>query len=363
MRPMRTLFSRLMIISAAICMTACASTQPSYNHLDAGARQHIKTVDSVLVAKQKKIGADITQSSQFSQIAAVAQGSVLPIMIDAGIAGIRTIKANSLAKPMRETLEEHDFPWEFRKQVKYALANSELDGVEDFTIVRGEYPGFRSGYIEDSEADAVLFVDMKYAFTPKFDNLYVTSLAILFPNTPELRPFQERPDRDNVIEFSDNIYRNQFVALVPTPLKDGSKSENAAFWAELSEEELTNLLHTAGLLLSDKMANDIGIDDLNSDLDLIPEGYVFKKGTHSTSPPAAKLRSAPEDIEAVADNETVQDIEQDIEAVKDGAAAEDFEAAVDRKVEPEKAESAIDTAADAIISDALGSVAAAETTN
>ena len=251
-------------MSAFMSMTACTTT-PTYNHLDAGARPHIQTVDSVLIAKQDRIGADIKKGSQLTQIAAVAQGSIIPILLDVGITSFRTMSANKMAKPMRETLEDFDYASEFRYQFKESMANSELKGVDKIRILREEYPGFRGQYIESSDADAVLFVDMKYAFTPKFDKLYLTSLAMMFPNKPELVPFQESRGSKNLVEFTDNIYRNQFTALVSSKVKDGTKEENAAYWAELSEEELKTILNAVALRMADAMAEDMSTDDVTGD--------------------------------------------------------------------------------------------------
>jgi len=211
---MKSYLARIVIFGASLCLMACA-TAPPFNHLDAGARPHIKTVDSVLIAKQDRIGADISQNSTLSQIAGIVSGStVIPVLVDLGVSGVRTLNANKLAKPMREELENHDYAWEFRKQIKQSLEGSRLGGVEEMALVREEYPGFRGQFIQQSDADAVLLVDMKYAFTKDFDSLYVTSLAMLFPNKPELREFQERPDKDRLIEYTDNIYRNQFAVAI-----------------------------------------------------------------------------------------------------------------------------------------------------
>ncbi len=309
---MPSLLTRLIFLMAFVSLTAC-QTLPAYNHLDAGARQHIKTVDSVLVAKQNRIGADIKQNSTLSQISSFLPGpAIIPILVDVGVNGARSISANKHAKPMRETLENHDFAWEFRKQIRHALANSNLEGVDSFAMIREEIPGIRGRIIEDSNADAVLFVDMKYAFTPQFDTLYVASHAMLFPNKPELRAFQEKPDKDRVIEFSDNIYRNQFAATLSTGIKDGTKAENAAFWAELSEEQLVDVLQNAGLVLSDTMANDINLDDVGSDLELIPEDYVLNTSRGKIPASNSKVTRSADDVGV----EPGEDIDADNDAAE-----------------------------------------------
>jgi len=252
-----------MVIFASIFIVACQTT-PTYNHLDAGARPHIKTVDSILIAKQTKIGADIKKGSDLAKVLSFAQANPIPILVDAGVTGVRLMHAHRLAKPMRETLDGFDFPVEFREHVQQSLAGSKMGMVDEIRLRRQEYEGFRGQYILSSEADAVLMIDMKYGFTPKFDRLYVAASAIMFPRTDELQPFQEQRGSDQLLEVSDNIYRNNFVASVSPDDPDGSTSENAAYWASLSEEELTVILQAAALRLSDLLAEDISLDDVTA---------------------------------------------------------------------------------------------------
>lgn len=260
---MRSLINYIMIIFASIFMVACQTT-PTHNHLDAGARPHIKTVDSILIAKQTKIGADIKQGSELAKILSFAQANPIPILVDAGVTGVRLMHAHRLAKPMRKTLDGFDFPVEFREHVKQSLAGSKLNMVDEIQLRRQEHEGFRGQYILNSEADAVLMIDMRYGFTPKFDRLYVAASALMFPKTDELTPFQEERGNDQLLELSDNIYRNSFVAAVSPDDPDGSTSENAAYWASLSEEELTVILQAAALRLSDHLAEDISLDDVTA---------------------------------------------------------------------------------------------------
>ena len=258
---MRSFIKFIIIICASIYMTACATTAP-HNHLDARARPHIKTVDTVLFAKQNQIGADVKKGSEWTKIIAISQGNVIPLLVDAGITGIRTISANSNAKPIRERLEGFDFPVEFREHIKQSMANSRFGDVGEVKLRRSEYEGFRGHYIQNSDADAVLFVDMKYAFTPKFDKLYVATSAMMFPKKAELTPYQEERGSKHHIEITDNIYRNQFIAMLSPEDKEGSKSDNVAYWEAQTEEDLIRKLQAAALRLADVMADDISIDDV-----------------------------------------------------------------------------------------------------
>jgi len=322
---MKLWLARILVFGASLSLMACATTSPPFNHLDAGARPHIKTVDSILIAPQDRIGADISKDNTIAQLSALIPGSaMIPALVDLGVTSVRVMSANKHAKPMRESLENHDYAWEFRKQVRHSLRTSRLEGVDSFAIIRQEYPGMRGQIIDQSDADAVLIVDMRYAFTKEFDGLYVSSYAMLFPNKEELGEFKERPDRDDVIEFTDNIYRNKFAAVVPVGVKDGTKAENAAYWAELSEEELTDLLEVAGLKLADAMANDINIDDIYGEIiydDFPPKIEVEQEDIDGISGIKAEGVSDPSS-DAVP--ETPQDrVTEDI--VVDDVVAEDVE--------------------------------------
>lgn len=247
-----------LIIFAAV-LSACTTTR-AYNHIDPQARSHMKTIDSVMISTQKEVGADI----KVSNISSYIQGHFVPVLLDIGLNTYRSHKASRLIKPIHVTLADHDFTQDMKEQFNQALAESEMDGVKALKILRQEPHGFRAAYIRQSEADAVMFIDVKYAFTPSFDALNLTSRVMVFPVNPALSPYKEYPDEDNIIEYSDNIYRNQFSALMPisTP---GTTSENGAAWADMPEEKLAGLMRKAAKMLADQIAIDLNTDDIIED--------------------------------------------------------------------------------------------------
>lgn len=311
---MRSFIISFVGLATFISLSACSTTRPNENYLDAGARQHIKTVDAVLITKQDRIGADIKRNRKLTEISAMLSPvSILPVLLDAGVSGVRTVNANKMAKPIREKLEGYDYPYEFRNQVRQSLAGGTLDGVDEFRIVRNEHPGTRGRLITGTDADAILVVDMKYGFTANFETLYLQSLAMLFPNHPELKQFQENPDRDDILEFSDNIYRNQFAVGISTQLENATTEEHAAKWAAMSKEDLIEALDVASLLMADQIAGDVGIDDLESDLNLIPEGYALNTKYDNFNQKFASIKSLDSISETPPDESADSDSEADPE--------------------------------------------------
>ena len=301
---MRYILNMGVVISAALMMSAC-STTPSRNHLDAKARPLIQDMDSVLIATQDELEADIN----VSKISTYAQGHFAPILLDLGINMFRTHKANQLMKPIKATMVESDYKDDIKAELDFALQDSNLEGMGELELVRYEELGFRSRYIRESDADAVMFVDVKCKFTPKFDQLRVLSSVMIFPVDPALSPYKERPDTDGILEFEDNIYRNQFAAYIP--LKEAvdetrKKSENGEIWAEMSETQLSGLMKIAARKMADVIAEDLRFDeDTGRDFkktsdsiveiqeeelpsEVIPEIDLPDWATGETSPPATE---------------------------------------------------------------------------
>lgn len=255
---MRYSFKLSLTACIVAALSACQTT-PTNNYLDAEARPHIKEVDSVLIAKQNQVGADI----KTSQLSKYLQGHIVPVLFDIGLNTIRTDKAKKYVTPVREALAEYDFTADIKEEFNQALAESGVAGADGLKVLRNEPLGFRPAYISQSTADAVLFVDVNYAFSPKFDNLNISSNVMLYPINPALSPYKERPDTDRYIEYSDNIYRNSFMASIPAGLGEESKtSENAAAWAALSEAELMEKLQDASTRLAASIAADLLVDEL-----------------------------------------------------------------------------------------------------
>jgi len=248
------------IVSMTALISACTTT-PEYKHIHADARPLIKEMDSVLISKQDQIGADI----KVSKISQYVQGHIIPVLIDIGLNSYRSHHANKLIMPIRETMYEYDYTMDIKEELNLALASSKLGAASDLQILREEPQGFRAAYIRKSEADAVMFIDVNYAFTPKFDALNLTSAIMVFPVNQALSPYKEKPDTDDILEYEDNIYRNQFMASIPVKLEEGTRDENGAVWGNMSEEQLTTLLQAAARKLANHIANDLGTDAVSEE--------------------------------------------------------------------------------------------------
>ncbi len=260
---MRVLGKTAFIMNMAVitALSACTS-MPDYNHLDPRARPLIQEVDSVLISKQDVVGADI----KVSKISSYVQGNIIPVLIDIGLNTYRTSKSNKLIAPIRDNLGDYNFTQDIKDEFNRALLESNLQGIDELKILRQEPRGFRAAFIRNSEADAVMFIDVKHAFTPSFDALELTSTVMMFPVNPALSPYKEKPNEDMFIELGDNIYRNQFKASIPVGIEDAGTTENGAAWAEKTEEELVALIQKASQKLADHIAYDLSLDEVDEEV-------------------------------------------------------------------------------------------------
>lgn len=258
---MLSILKRGGVLCLLVFMTAC-TTPRTYNLIDAEARPHIQEMDSVLFSKQEAVRADI-KTSKLSQY---VQGHFAPVLFDLVVNGVRAHKAGKIMQPIQQTLYGYDFTLDIKEEFTQALGETELGDMGELMLVREEELGFRAAYVKDSQADAVMFIDADFAFTPNFDALQLTSRVMVFPINEALSPYKERPDTDDILELDDNIYRNQFMALIPSGAgEDSSKSENGAAWAEMSEEKLKSLMQKGAQKLAAHIATDLRTDDLSDE--------------------------------------------------------------------------------------------------
>ena len=256
----------IVTLGGALClsviMTACSTTTRPYNRIDVEARPLIQQMDSVMISKQSHVRADI----KISKLSKYVQGHFAPVLFDLAVNGIRSHQAGKIMQPVRETLGDYDFTQDIKEEFTHALKETELGYMGNLMLMRKEQQGFRAAYIGQSEADAVMFIDVGFAFTPSFDALELTSHVMIFPVSDDLALYKEKPDTDNILEYEDNIYRNQFTAAIPSGAGlDSSKSENGAAWAAKSEEDLTGLMQKAAQKLASHIAIDLNIDDLTEE--------------------------------------------------------------------------------------------------
>lgn len=242
----------------ALTLGACA-TPRAYNRVDAQARPALNKMEGVLLVKQGEIGSDIVVSNL------AAQGGLIQAMIDAGINSSRTNKAEEAIIPIRDKLIDHDFAAAMESELEKAFRASDISGLSDIALVRAEDENYRQNTVKGSSADAVMFIDTTYKVSPKFDMILVKSDVKVFPTNSALNAYKEKPDDDdNMVEHTDNIYRNSFQSSASLDLVADMET-NAAEAANLPASKFISALNTAATNIAQKIAKDLMTDDVEEE--------------------------------------------------------------------------------------------------
>src|SRR6185437_6348792 len=114
---MRMRVSSLAVLLPGLLLGAC-STLPVHQALPAEAQDKIASTDVVLPIHQSEIYEFVPNSTG----GAVAVGGLLGAIIDAGVYDVRTSKAETAVKPLRDAIVDYDFDKAFQSDMKGALA-------------------------------------------------------------------------------------------------------------------------------------------------------------------------------------------------------------------------------------------------
>ena len=243
---------KLMMIAVAISLGACA-TPRAYNHIDVEARPLITQLETTLIVAQSEIGSEIDVY--------YSGDGLIPALIDANINAKRTSKAEEFIAPVRDAMIDFDFGATLESDLINAFTTGHVDGTDRVKLVRGIDTDFKQNAVQNSEADAVMFIDASYNISANFGEMIASAVVQIFPVSPNLRPFSEKPDQDDkLVELTDNIYRNAFrTSTALSAMAD--RDSNARIVSEMTSEELTKALSDAATLIAKQIAADILRDD------------------------------------------------------------------------------------------------------
>lgn len=244
-------------LALSVLVTACA-TPREFNRVDPGARAHLQDMETVLFVTQEEIGTEINVSN----MATATGGGLIPALIDASVNADRTKKAEELVGPLRDKLIDYDFGAQLESAIEAELAETGVEGAGSVDLQRAIDKNTMADRVGASVADAVMFINSTYKLTPDFDAVVATADVKVYPVNPALNAYKEKPDEDEkMTEHTDNIYRNNFRAVVPLEVA-GSRDLNAEEVAKMPTEEWVSLLDQSAARLAAQIAGDFMKDDV-----------------------------------------------------------------------------------------------------
>lgn len=249
---MHSCLPRFMKLSPLLLLAACATLPPT-QPLPGQARSEISSSEVVVPIRQSEIYVFVPDS----QIAAAGGGGLLLALIDAGVNSVRTSKAETAVKPLRDAVVDFDFDAMMRDDLKDSLSHLDWLHVHDVHVVKDVTPKGFDNELVGSKDEAVLFTTMDYQLSNDASALTITLNAGLYANSDALRAL--RPGKASSPSALENaIYRNTFRFDAPAPSPTIDRDQNIAEWSADHGAVLRAALKKGASDLAARLAGDLG---------------------------------------------------------------------------------------------------------
>jgi hypothetical protein len=218
-------------VSSALLLSACATATVNPPLPDA-ARTSISSTEVVVPIRQSEIYVYVPPSTANAAGQGGLIGALVVAAINAGVDSVRTQKAETAVKPLRDALVDYKFDSTLQDDVKNALAKLPWLHASNVRIVKEVTTASLDSALEHSKADAVLFTTADYQLSNDADVLTVSLTVSLFGNTDALNTLKTKKTSSGGASTAiDNaIYYNTFTFVVKVPGATSDRDHNIAVW-------------------------------------------------------------------------------------------------------------------------------------
>ncbi|HUP92579.1 MAG TPA: hypothetical protein VM074_10060 [Solimonas sp.] len=239
----------------SLVVSGCAVT-PMNQAMPKEMAGSLATTDVIVGISQSEVNPTIivqnssAVSGQFGLI-----GALVGSAVDAGVNESRSTKAEETVRPVRSALIDYNFDQRFSGAVTQALpATAASLGTAKQFFVKDVNDKYYERVYTASTADAVMFVNADYMFTPDFANLRTGIRALLYSR-------KSAPAKGAPLALENAAYRATIIVNAPLPAPGADGPANAALWAadggRLARAALQDGIRNAiGTLLSDLASPD-----------------------------------------------------------------------------------------------------------
>jgi hypothetical protein len=250
-------------------LSACVTQTPPHAFLPDAARDKIASTETVLPIKQSEIYVFVPAS----QIAQRGGGGLLLALIDSGVDSVRTSKAETAVKPLRDSLIDYNFDQTIQSDVQAALAQDAWLHAGGAHVVKEVTNENLDVVLAQSKNDAVLFTVVDYRLSNDAGQLIVSMNASLFANSDALRALKPATDAKLKTALGNSLYRNRFTVQADSPVPGADRDQAVAAWSANHGQAIRAALAQAASRLSSMLAADIAKTQADS---VSPTGTVVK---------------------------------------------------------------------------------------
>lgn len=204
-----------------IFLSGCATT--GRTHVDSTALKSIDHVEIHLGVAQ----AEIRPSIKRSNLTAGAGGGLLWAAIDASLNESRTKEAETMIRPLRDTLIDYDFNKTFENYAGGALKDLDWLNNADVKLDTGDISAEYMKSFDDKDNDAVIFVTTDYYVSADYKTIRLLCHLSVFPNNINLYRYRRSRAASSSRLSTDNaMYDNRYIVEAMMPASKGTPEQN-----------------------------------------------------------------------------------------------------------------------------------------
>ena len=226
--------SHFAILLPVLFLGACAGIPP-HESLPGTARDKISSTEVVLPIKQSEIYVFVPPSTAGASAGASGGllGALVGAAIDASVNDVRTTKAETAVKPLRDALVDFDFDKTLQSDVKASLSQVSWLHGDNVRVIKETASDSLDHALEASKSDAVVFIVADYHLSNDGDEFFITAAVSLFPNSDALKALkaQKAGGKSPKTVVTNALYHNTITIKVDAPNSIKDRDQNIIKWS------------------------------------------------------------------------------------------------------------------------------------
>jgi hypothetical protein len=200
-----------------------------------------------------------------SQLAAAGGGGLLLALVDAGVNSVRTSKAETAVKPLRDSLVDFNFDETLAHDLKDSLAQLSWVHTGSVHILKDVSNDGLDNALASSSAGAVLFTTTDYHLSNDADVLTITVGASLFPKDAALLAFKPGGGTPKT-SIGNALYHNTLVFETSLPTGSPDRDRNIAMLSGQNGMQMRAVLKIGADKLARMLADDLQYSEGGQDV-------------------------------------------------------------------------------------------------